>query len=121
MQIFTLTKDALVLGDKDEQYGYVLWASTDKGDVMFNSQTGSALEGTQITAETVVPKTSSKGKPYQRLSKVKVVDQTDLPVSETADVVITDELLRLVKENNDMLHSLIGDRADEETLEKLNG
>lgn len=89
MHIFILTKDALILGEKDEKYGYTLWASTDKGDVMFNNQTGSVVAGTQITAEEANPKETKKGKPYQRLSKVKVVSM-DERVQQSVNTQLAD-------------------------------
>lgn len=96
MKIFTLTKDALVMGDKDEKYGYTMWANTDQGDVMFNTQKSAVLEGTQITAEETVDKVSKAGNPYLRLKKVKIAEsgaEQDFGVKtqQTASVSLSEQ------------------------------
>jgi hypothetical protein len=74
MTIYTLTKDAAVLGAKDETFGYKYWAETDKGNVMFSSHKTNILESMQLVAEESVPKKSAKGNDYQWLKKVKIDD-----------------------------------------------
>lgn len=122
MRQFTLTEDAKVMGDKDPQYGYTLWGKTEDGDIMFNSQKGSFVEGTTIVAETATPRTSKKGTDYLRLSKVKELEgqQTaieapttvsEAKASETGDRLLQ-KVLEVVEENNDMLRKLIDNEQE---------
>lgn len=129
MRMFKLTKDALVLGEEDEKYGFTLWAATDQGNVMFNSKVGHHVAGTQLTAEEATPKVTKEGnKPYLRLSKVKVIDSgsqgggqsvpsaTNEPKPQAAADPDIKVILELVRDNNDMLTKLLG---NDESLRDL--
>ena len=62
---------------QDETYGTTFWATTDQGNVMFNSKRDSVLEGTTIVAEEYTEKFTKKdNKPYLRLSKTKISDDS---------------------------------------------
>lgn len=83
MTIYTLTRDAAYLGERHETYGWSVWCETDKGPVMFNTQTQNILAGTQITAQDYEDKTSAKGKPYKRLKKVSIGEPAPAGTPET--------------------------------------
>lgn len=107
MKQFTLTK-VTKMGDYDSKYGQRFWAEVNEQlePVMFNSQNQDISVGDTITAEDVLLKTSAKGTEYHGLKKVKVVEgstnSTQSPISESK----IEQILELVKENNDMLTRL---------------
>ena len=72
MPIFTL-KEPRKLGERDEKYGQSYWAFTHESQlpVKFNLMEGEVSDGQKITCEEATTRTSSKGKDYQQLKKVR--------------------------------------------------
>lgn len=114
MKQFTLSK-VDKLGDADEKYGQTYWCETQEQlePVMFNSMSQNISVGDSITAEEVLLKTSNKGKEYHRLKKVKTVSDGSQATGASSNAQTgsvsesqINQLLELVKENNDMLRKL---------------
>ena len=110
------------MGEPDEKYGTTFWGETQEQlePVMFNLMEGEPQVGDKITAEEVLLKTSKKGTEYHRLKKVKIVDNK---ISLSSNELLTsrevagkasfspsesqiNQILELVKENNQMLRQL---------------
>ena len=90
MKMLTLKKDATYLGEKDEKYGWTVWAEVNEQDtpVMFNTQRAGLVAGTQIVAQESEAKTSKKGVAYLRLKKVSVGAVQAAPTANPSDELV---------------------------------
>lgn len=112
MKTFKLSK-VTKLGDMDAKYGQRYWCEVAEQlePVMFNSMNENIEVGQTITAEEVLLKTSSKGKEYHGLKKVKLTDSKASQAPQTSSTGSVSEsqinqILELLKENNEMLKQL---------------
>lgn len=76
-------KNPKVMGEKHDTYGWSIWAESNYGPVMFNTNRDLTLTEYQIFAEEEEKRTSAKGNAYLRLKKVKIEEPSEEPVSPT--------------------------------------
>lgn len=117
MPKYTIAK-ASQMGDPDPKYGATWYCETQEQlePIMFNLMSGVVNVGDKVTCEEVLLKTSAKGNDYHRLKKVKVIpgEQTHTeapqpsftPTQGSIPESKIEQLLELVKENNEMLKQL---------------
>lgn len=96
------------LGDADPKYGQTWWGKVNEQTepVMFNTLDGEFEAGDVLEFEEAAIKQSKKGSTYHRLKKVKKAGSI---LAGEKNAPQDDELLLLVKENNDMLRKLLGE------------
>ena len=96
---FLLTK-VTPLGEADPKYGQTYWGEVAEQlePVMFNLMNSSVEVGDRLECEDVLLKTSSKGKDYHRLKKVKVIGGGGISAPKPAANDQLGELLQLVRE-----------------------
>lgn len=116
-KIYTL-KDPTALGERDPKYGQTYWSYTHDSNtpVMFNLMEGSVGDGSVITAEEVLLKTSSKGTEYHRLKKVHPTGEQAITATKATD---TELILKKLDEVLELLHDSQGYRQAKETRATL--
>jgi hypothetical protein len=89
MNVLTLV-DPKIMGEKHPTYGYSVWSETDSDlPVMFNvMDEKNLIPQVRVTYEAAEHKTSSKGREYMRLKKVKFEDD---PVAKEDVVPFVDK------------------------------
>lgn len=106
MEIYTIKK-ADPIGEKDEKYGFTIWAEVEETDspVMFNSHKDPIVTGTQLVAEETESKTSKKGTAYLRLKRVKLSEPKEPSQTETATPATQSQLDRIEKKIDTLLRT----------------